>query len=153
MTMTRRERLMATLQGQAVDRPAVSFYEVGGWKMDANDDEFTVWNDPSWRPLVEMANQETDLIRMVGAGWNGGSDNGLGELTTRENWSVADARFSRTTIQAGKRTLTSLTRRDKDTQTTWTLEHLLKSTEDLKTRLHVLMAEPSQHRPCLTTKP
>jgi len=28
--MTRRERLMATLQGKVVDRPAVSFYEVGG---------------------------------------------------------------------------------------------------------------------------
>jgi len=137
MTMTRRERLMATLRGRSVDRPAVSFYEIGGWKMDANDDEFTVWNDPSWRPLVEMANRETDLIRMVGAGWKGGSDNGLGELTTRENWSEANARFSRTTIRAGKRTLTSLTRRDKDTQTTWTLEHLLKSIEDLEAYLQL----------------
>lgn len=137
MTMTRRERLMATLRGQSVDRPAVSFYEIGGWKMDANDDEFTVWNDPSWRPLVEMAKKETDLIRMVGGSWKESSDNGLSELTTRENWREADTRFSRTTIRAGKRTLTSLTRRDKDTQTIWTLEHLLKSIDDIEAYLQL----------------
>ncbi len=137
MTMTRRERLLATLRGRVVDRPAVSFYEVGGWKMDVSDDEFTVWNDLSWRPLVNMANQETDIIRMVGAGWKGGSDNGLSELITKENWSETDARFSRTTIRAGKRTLTSLTRRDKDTQTTWTIEHLLKNIEDLEAYLQL----------------
>ena len=28
--MTRRERLMATLRGETVDRPPVSFYEING---------------------------------------------------------------------------------------------------------------------------
>lgn len=35
--MTRRERLMATLRGEAVDRPAVNFYEVGGFMVDTED--------------------------------------------------------------------------------------------------------------------
>ena len=52
--MKRRQRLMATLRGEPVDRPPVSFYEIGGWKMKPDpNDAFAVWNDPSWRPLVE----------------------------------------------------------------------------------------------------
>ena len=35
--MTRRERLMATLRGEPVDRPAVSFYEIGGFQSDPAD--------------------------------------------------------------------------------------------------------------------
>ncbi|MEI6166138.1 MAG: hypothetical protein WCS52_03000 [bacterium] len=35
--MTRRERLMATLQGKSVDRPAVSLYELGGFRIDPGD--------------------------------------------------------------------------------------------------------------------
>ena len=138
MAMTRRDRLMATLRGQAVDRPAVCFYEIGGWKMEPNDDEFTVWNDPSWRPLVQMAHAETDLIRMVGPVWTGGSDNGLSARTTSESWREGDARFTRTTIQAAGRTLTSMTRQNKDTQTVWTTEHLLKNVDDVGYRLGLI---------------
>ena len=35
--LTRRERLMLTLRGQPVDRPAVNFYEIGGFKVDPDD--------------------------------------------------------------------------------------------------------------------
>src|SRR4030042_712348 len=63
--MTRRERLMATLRGEPVDRPAVNFYELGGFAVDPSDpDEFNVYNDPSWRPLLELAEEQSDLIRM-----------------------------------------------------------------------------------------
>jgi hypothetical protein len=66
--MTRRERLMATLQGRAVDRPAVNFYEVGGFAVDpADPDPFNVYNDPSWRPLLQLAEERTDLVRMRSA--------------------------------------------------------------------------------------
>lgn len=139
--MTRRERLMATLRGESVDRPAVSFYEIGGWKMEANDDEFTVWNDPSWRPLVRLAHQETDIIRMVCPNWKGGSDGGLSELTTRESWRDAASLFTRTTLRIAGRTLTSSTRQDKNTQTVWTLEHFLKSVED--TKAYLQLPEPT----------
>lgn len=124
--MTRKERLLATLQGKPVDRPAVSFYEIGGWKMEQNNDEFTVWNDPSWRPLVDLANEQTDLIRMMSPKWNGAGDNGLSELTKTKSWCDGDSLFTQTTIRADRRILTSLIRRDKDIDTTWTLEHLLQ---------------------------
>ena len=135
--MTRRERLMATLQGKPVDRPAVSFYEIGGWQMEPTDDEFTVWNDPSWRPLIDLAHRKTDLIRLMGPRWTGGSDNGLSELVTTEKRLEGDSRFVRTTIRAPGKTLTLLTRQDKDTQTTWTLEHLLKNVEDAEAYLQL----------------
>ena len=36
-SMTRRQRLMATLRGEPVDRPAVSFYELNGLDEDPGD--------------------------------------------------------------------------------------------------------------------
>jgi len=35
--MTRKDRLMATMRGGPVDRPAVSFYELNGLDEDYND--------------------------------------------------------------------------------------------------------------------
>ena len=56
---------MATLYGKTVDRPAVNFYEVGGFEVDPSDpDELNVYNDPSWQPLLKLAEEQTDLIRM-----------------------------------------------------------------------------------------
>lgn len=63
--MTRRERLLATLRGEPVDRPAVSFYEIGGFAVDPTDpDPFNIYNSPSWQPLLQLAEEQTDLIRM-----------------------------------------------------------------------------------------
>ena len=63
--MNRRQRLLATLQGKSVDRPAVSFYEIGGIRMNPSDDDpFNVYSDPSWKPLIDLAEERTDLIRM-----------------------------------------------------------------------------------------
>ena len=62
--MTRRERLMATLRGETVDRPAVNFYEIGGFLVNPDDpDEYNIYNSPSWRPLLDLAEEKTDIIR------------------------------------------------------------------------------------------
>ena len=51
---------MATLQGRPVDRPAVNLYEIGGFVVDPSDpDPFNVYNDPSWQPLLRLAEQRT----------------------------------------------------------------------------------------------
>ena len=66
MAMTRRQRLMATLQGKPVDRPAVNFYEIGGWTPDPDDpDPYNIYNGLGWSELLELAEAETDIIRMV----------------------------------------------------------------------------------------
>ena len=61
--MTNKERLMRTLNGQSVDRPPVSFYELGGYHQDPhNNDEYNIYNDLSWRGLLELDREHTDKI-------------------------------------------------------------------------------------------
>ena len=45
--------------------------------------------------------------------------------------------MTRTTVTAGGRTLTSVTRRDRDVDTVWTVEHLLKSNDDVRAYLEL----------------
>ncbi len=150
---TSRERLMATLRGAPVDRPAVNFYEIGGFDVDPSDpDEFNVYHDPSWRPLLELAEQRSDLIRMRSAvrarSWDpqtvtpGGQrteDGGRSaeELVHRESHREGQWHCTRVTIRAGGRTLSSATRRSPEVDTTWTTEHLLKNVDDLNAYLEL----------------
>lgn len=143
MGMTRRERLVATLAGGTVDRPAVSFYEVGGLTMDPFDpDPFNIYRDPSWRPLLELAEERTDLIRMRSPvraqshqAWGPAEDTATSEFFKTEQYLEGGRRMTRTTLTVGGRTMTSLTRRDPDVDTVWTVEHLFKSSEDVKAYL------------------
>ncbi len=51
--MKRRERLMAILRGERVDRTPVSFYELNDLDENPEDsDPFNIYSDPSWRPLI-----------------------------------------------------------------------------------------------------
>jgi len=134
--MTRRERLLATLQGKPVDRPAVSFYEIGGFAVDPGDpDTFNVYNDPSWRPLLQLAEDKTDVIRMAGPATRQLHSDLVARHFATETWSEGSARYERTIVRAGERSLTQTTRRDRDIHTVWVTEHLLKSVDDLKAYL------------------
>jgi uroporphyrinogen-III decarboxylase len=134
MDMTRRERLMATLQGRPVDRPAVSFYEIGGFTIDPADaDPYNIYNDPSWRPLLKLAEEQTDQIWMRTPQLRQVST----PYFTTETREEGESRLTRTTIRVAGRTLTSLTRRDRAVNTLWVTEHLLKDVEDLKAYLEI----------------
>ena len=136
--MTRRERLMATLRGEPVDRPAVSFYEIGGWTPDPQDpDPFNIYNSPDWWPLLQLAEVETDLIRMRGPSSKPAADNCRDDFFKTETYMVDGSRRSRTTLTVAGRTMISLTRRDPGVSTTWTLEHLLKDADDVKAYLQL----------------
>ena len=132
--MTRKERLMATLRGEPVDRAPVCFYELNG--IDQNEgsrDPFHIYTHPSWRTLLELTREKTDLIVMRGPRFQRGGPDALEELTTRREHIGGDgARYATTEIRAGKRVLTSRTKRHPDIDTTWTTEHLLKDEEDLE---------------------
>jgi hypothetical protein len=146
--MTSRERLMATMRGEAVDRPAVNFYEIGGFQIDPSDpDEFNVYNDPSWQPLLQLAEEQTDLIRMrssvrprsheaaISSDKTGA--NYRDKLFKTEKYTEDGCRFKRVTLKIGGRTMTSLTRRCPEIDTVWTIEHMLKSIDDLKAYLEL----------------
>ena len=145
--MTSRERLMATLRGEPVDRPAVNFYEIGGFHIDpSNPDEFNVYNDPSWQPLLQLAEEQTDLIRMRSPVRprshkvemsldKTDAANYRDEFFKTEKYMEDGCRFKHVRLKIGGRTMTSLTRRSPEIDTVWTIEHLLKSVDDLKAYL------------------
>jgi len=139
--MTRRERLIATLKGEAVDRPAVNFYEIGGFLVNPNDpDEYNIYNSPSWQPLLNLAENHTDIIRLVSPvraqshlSWDGSTNIGIRkQFVEKKVWEENNSRFTRLTFKIGSKNLTSLTRRDKNLDTVWTVEYLLKNSDDVK---------------------
>jgi hypothetical protein len=136
--MTRRARLMATLCGEPVDRPAVSFYEIGGWKLDTADpDPFNIYNAPDWRPLIRLAEQETDLIRMLGPERTPAAGNVRDEFYHTETYMADGSRYTRQTLTVAGRTMCALSRRDPEVATTWALEYLLRDVEDVRAYLQL----------------
>jgi len=129
---------MATLRGEGVDRPPVNFYEIGGLTADPSDpDEFNVYSDPSWLPLLQLAEQETDVIRMRGAHGIRSGDNPRDEFFRVETYTEGGLRFTRRRLDVAGRTMTALERRDPDVNTAWCVEHLLKDVDDLKAYLQL----------------
>ncbi len=136
--MTRRERLLATLAGRPVDRPPVSFYEIGGWRPNPDDpDPWNIYNGPGWRDLVDLAENHTDILRFAGAVQHPHPQCARGQFFTTESWEKDDSQYTRTTVRVAGRTLRSVTRRDRQVFTTWTLEHLLKDIDDVKAYLQL----------------
>lgn len=134
--MNRRERLWATLNGASVDRPAVSFYEINGLDEHPEDLQPTnIYTHPSWQPVIDLARDHTDRIVMRSVPWQTSAPDPLDEITQVETWQENDSYYVRTTIHAGQRNLTSLTRRDADINTCWQVEHLLKDEADLRAYL------------------
>lgn len=107
-----------------------------------------MYSDPSWRPLLKLAEEQTDLIRMrspvrsrsfdveipLDKGRSGSLSDGL---INKEEYTKDGRRFNRLTIRIGKRTLSSLTCRTPTIDTVWTVEHLLKDVDDVKAYLEL----------------
>lgn len=141
--MTRRERLMATLRGDRVDRPAVSFYEINGLdEKPADDDPFNIYSHPSWWPLVSLAREKTDRIVTRGVAYKSVAPDPVDDLSSTESVVRDGSLFSTRRVQAGGRTLTARTRRDPDVNTVWTVEHLLKDVDDLRAFLDIPLPAP-----------
>lgn len=130
--MTRHERLMATLNGQAVDRPAVCFYEINGYDEHPDDrDPFNIYSHPSWYPLIDLAREKSDRIVMRGVAFREIAPDPIGHIAVDETTFRDGNRFIKRTVQAATRVLTMETRQDPDINTIWTTEPLLKDLEDL----------------------
>ena len=139
--MKRRERLMASLRGGSVDRPPVCFYEINGHDEKPIDpDPYNIYGHPSWAPLIDLARDRSDRIVMRGVPFADTHDDPLAALTTREVFEDAHSRHETVRIQAGDHSLVRRTRRDRDVNTVWTLEHLLKDVDDLRAYLALPLA-------------
>jgi hypothetical protein len=143
--MTRRERLVATLRGEPVDRAPVSFYEIGGFKIDPFDpDPYNVYNSPDWRPLIKLAEEQTDLIRLMSPVRERSIDPTGSAVSERwheffreDTQDDGDARITRTQLAVAGSILTQVTKREREVNTIWTVEHLLKNAADVEAFLKV----------------
>ena len=138
MNMTRRERLMATLRGEPVDRPPVSLYEINGLTQDPDDaDPFNIYAHPSWQPLLELAREETDRIVTRGVAYSSVLPDPIEAVAQTETHIRNGSRIAEHRVRAGGRVLTARTRRDPDVNTVWMEEHLIKDTDDLRAFLEI----------------
>ena len=131
--MTRKERLMATLRGEKVDRPAVCFYELDGYTQDENNpDTFNIFNHPSWRPLLKLAREHTDRIVMCNIPFSRVPSE-LDKCTqTTLYFDEQGRRHEKTEIRWKERIFCTHTRRDPEIDTIWILEDLIKNEEELE---------------------
>ncbi len=136
---------MATLRGEPVDRPPVSFYEIGGFKMDPIDpDPYNIFNAPDWLPLVQLAEDHTDIIRTMSPvrarsiDPTGSSVSGRWPEFFQEHTSDdGETRITHTVLSVAGRTMTQVTKRERQINTIWTVEHLLKDADDLEAYLNI----------------
>jgi hypothetical protein len=132
--MTRRERLLSTLAGKAVDRPAFSFYELNGLDEDTGSaDPFNIYSHPSWKPLIDLAREKTDRMVMRSVPFRDAAPLPGDEWTaTAEFIDDNGSRHRTMRLALPDRELISRQRIDHDINTVWTVEHLLKSVDDLR---------------------
>ncbi len=143
--MTRRERLLATLRGEPVDRPPVSFYEVGGFKVEpGHPDPYNIYNAPDWQPLLRLAEEHTDLLRMLSPvrtrsidPTGSATSSAWGDFFHEKTTEADGVRITRTTLTIAGRILTQTTKRERNLDTVWTTEHLLKSEDDARAYLQI----------------
>ncbi len=136
--MKRRERLLATLRGEPVDRPPVSFYEINGLDEDPdNPDPFNIYSHASWRPLIELAREKTDRMVMRGVSCESATPDPFEVAAKTETVTRRGSVFTTRRVRAGRRILTTRTRRDPDVNTVWTEEPLLKDADDLRAFLEM----------------
>ncbi|MBR4748078.1 MAG: hypothetical protein IK083_00700 [Abditibacteriota bacterium] len=136
--MTNTHRILNTLRGLPVDRPPVNFYEIGGFNVDPGDPSpYNVYNSPDWQPLLQLAEEKTDVMRFGIIRATPRYPELHRELVTTETRDTGRSIITVTTFRIGGRTLTRTDRRDAEADTVWHTEHLLKNTEDLQTFLSI----------------
>ena len=129
---------MATLRGEATDRPPVSFYELNGLDEDIHDnDPFNIYSHPSWRPLLELTREKTDRIVMRGVHISSTTPDPIDVISQTRSELIEGSLFTTRKMHAPGRVLTTLTRRDPDVNTVWTVEHPIKDADDLKAYLQL----------------
>jgi hypothetical protein len=122
-SLTGRQRLLATLQRQPVDRVPISTYELSAFGPLA-------WatKEPSYQRLLQEITMHTEALPL----W------APGQLPTPEeaswksvSWTEGDFTLTRLTMQTPKGELTTVTKYTPNVKTVWTTEHLCKTREDI----------------------
>lgn len=120
--MTGRERLLATLRRQPVDRVPISTYELTSFG-------YYGWPrlEPSYHDLLAEITERTDALPL----WSAGVSNPLSDLMSYESWQDGDYNCTRTTIHTPQGPLTQVSKEMPSVKTTWVTEHFCKSHDDI----------------------
>ena len=116
-----------------------------GFLRKSSENPFNIYSDPSWKPLIELAKNESDRIVMI----NGGIRDLIkgevdGDVTTETRIDEKGSAITTTTIKtAAGGELRQVSRRDRDVNTVWCVEHLLKNSDDLREWLKLPRGEDS----------
>ena len=121
--MTSKERLLAVLSGKLPDRVPVSTYELNGWNSDSFENK-----EPSYKKLMDLIREKTDCLYMTGVPLKNPY---VKNNTSIEKRTEGISTISNITLKTPKGDLKQVTRVDSNVITTWNLEHLLKTDEDL----------------------
>ena len=127
--MTSRERLLRTLRREPVDRVPISTYELVPYNPDSFENQA-----PSYKRLMEKIRSDTDCLYMWG--WDAWADSGRWTRRTERLPDGATVTYER--LRTPKGDLTRTQKNLPKIHTTWTIEHLLKSVEDIDRYLSVL---------------
>ena len=135
--MTPRERLLAAIAGEQTDRVPVNCYELVAY--DPN-----CWYNQrdSYKPLMDLTREKTDCAFMASlpaAPFGNTADavrgveaqSPAGRNITTKKRRQGKTLYIETTYHTPKGKLSSLHRIDDDVFTVWTIEHLLKTTDDI----------------------
>lgn len=134
---TPRQLLIDVITRRERDYVPASFYEINPYDTRA-------WyvQDPSYQNLVQFAREETEVFGHTGPN--------LGPYLCRPqdveeeatSWREGSSTFTRTTLHTPKGDLDTLSRYDDGVRTTWHMEHLLKTEEDVERFLSLPLTPP-----------
>jgi uroporphyrinogen-III decarboxylase len=163
--MTSRERLTAVLSGRTPDRVPVSTYDLVAlnyWPKDERQHaavydalgfDFKNWHSRqnSYKNLLSFLAENTDCMYL----WFPEETGGFGKILTgravrqnTETWTSGDSLFTRISVETPKGLLSMQTRVDRNVNTIWETEHLLKDLSDVE-RLLAIPYEP--YRPDISS--
>jgi uroporphyrinogen-III decarboxylase len=112
---------LRALRREAVDRVPISTYELVGWDKDAWENR-----QPRYHRLMELIRAKTDCLYMIGFA----APKAEAPVSVEE-WHEGTSVYRRTVLHGPRGKLTTLSRSDEGLNTTWCLEHPLKSDEDV----------------------
>lgn len=127
--MTGRERLLATLRREPVDRVPISTYELTalgpwGWARE----------EPSYRRLLDEVTARTEALPIWSASMPPAPQEEPAEYA---HWQEGDYTVTRITVHTPKGDLTAVCKEEPSVKTVWTVEHLCKDEADAERYLSI----------------
>jgi len=149
--MKSRQRLLKALELKQTDRIGINCGE-----LNSLDPDNWYNKQPSYKPLMDLVCQNSDCLCMDSlpvspfgnaadavAGRKTDSDKS-NEFITTGNWRKGSSQFTQTIYRTPKGTLKTVHRTDDNIYTVWTIEHLLKTVDDIDKYISIPIATPGR---------